>query len=128
MGYLLISLAFISALAGCAPKIPTDIMSAEDLQTCDDSAVKMGNSSDVSMPSSTAQPYLVKPSPVDITSPISGKILPYTQSVIIKFKQPSADAGVLYRNYRVIVTPLSGSPYTFVGNQYAVVTQPPTDF
>ena len=127
VGYWLICLAVIGALTGCGPKL-TPSMSDEDLQTCDDSTAKMKQWSDVSMPSSNAQPYLVTPGEVDITSPLYGSILPYGKQVVIKFKQPPANAGVLYRNYRILVTSITGSNLDRVGDQYAVVTQPPTDF
>lgn len=126
--YVLILIALISALAGCAPNIPNNMMSPEDLQTCDDLGAKMRKGySEVSEPSSHTKPYQVTPGEVNITSPEYGSILPYGTPLVIKFTQPPADAGVLYRNYRVIVTTLTNSPYYWPGNTYAVVTQPPND-
>jgi len=123
----LICILITGMLIGCTPKILPS-MSPEDLQTCDETAASNIGWTDPSKPSSTAQPYLVRPGQVDITSPNTGSILPNGKSVVINFTQPTANAGVLYRNYRVLVTSLTGTNLDWIGDQYAVVTQPPNNF
>jgi hypothetical protein len=84
--YMLISMALINVLAGCAPKIPNNLMSPEDLQTCDDLGTKMRKGySEESAPSSNTKPYQVTPGEVNITSPEYGSILPYRTPVVINF-------------------------------------------
>jgi hypothetical protein len=101
-------------------------MSSEDLQTCDDLVAQMKQQfGDVSTPSSNALPYLVTPAEAEITSPDYGGILPFAP-VVIEFKQPPENAGVSYRNFRVMVTSITGGNLERVGDQYAVVPLLPT--
>lgn len=126
--YYLICIAVVGALLGCTPKIPKG-MSDEDLQTCDDTVAKMKQDYDVTKPPPASHPELVQPGVTEIAAPLSAGILPYGEPVVIDFNLPSADNGVLYRHYRVLVTSIKGM-FTYldrVGNQYAVVNQNPTD-
>ena len=124
MGYWLICIAVIGGLMGCTPKVPK-AMSEEDLQTCDDSAALMKQNSDITKPVPVSHPNLVQPGEAEIDSPLSASILPYGEPVAIKFNLPPADAGVKFRNYRIIVTTLTGKwPIDWVGDQFAVVSSP----
>jgi hypothetical protein len=121
VGYWLIGIALIAALAGCAPKIPPG-MSGEDLQTCDDNAWE-----DEPLPYNyanliAAHPFLAFPGDVDLWAPANGSLLPYGEPVPIKFDQPGATDGVLFRNYRVIVTSITGKILDRVGGEWAVVS------
>jgi len=116
----LICMTVIAALMGCTPKLPPS-MSAEDLQTCDDYAWKDEALVDNYDTLIGTHPYLALSGDVDLWSPLNGSILPYGEPVVIKFDQPPATPGVLFRNYRVIVTSLTRTNLEYVGDQYAVV-------
>lgn len=118
--YWLICMAVISALVGCAPKLPPG-MSAEDLQTCDDNAWEDEELSASYESLIDTRPYLALPGDVDLWSPLTGSILPFGEPVVIKFDQPIATDGVLFRNYRVIVTSITGGNMEWVGSEWAVV-------
>lgn len=104
----LISMAVISALTGCAPKISPS-MSPEDLQTCDDTAatIKENLSFPVSPYEAKYVPYMVTPGEAEITSPLYGSIIPYGEPVNISFTQPPPDPNVSFRILKVFVTPIN---------------------
>lgn len=117
---VLFVMIFTAAAGGCTPKIPANMMSVEDMQTCDDSAAMIQNDYGYKHGSAHAQDFLVKPAPAEITSPLSGVIVPYTTNVEIKFEQPPADAQVTYRHHRVLAFTIDGKLLERVGYQYSV--------
>lgn len=127
VGHWIFYIAVIGALVGCTPKLP-HVMSEEDLQTCDDTAAIMNQNSDITKSVPTLHPNLVQPSVAEVSSPLSGSILPYGEPVIINFKLPPANTGVIYRHYRITVNSITGLwPIDWVGDQFSVVSPSPTD-
>jgi len=120
VSYWLICMALITALSGCAPQIPKS-MSGEDLQTCDENAWE-----DDPLPYNyndliNKHPYLAFPGDVDLWSPLTGSIIPFGEPVVIKFDQPPATSGVLFRQYQVIVSSFTGQILERLGSNYAVI-------
>jgi hypothetical protein len=121
LAYVLICLILAGLLPGCSPKL-VPIMSSEDLQTCDDTAAaeKQSLLYNWSPDSTGGITYLVEPGKAEISTPDFGSILPLGP-VTLKFKQPPADAGVSYRNMKVIVETITGSNPEWPVSSYTVV-------
>jgi hypothetical protein len=126
--HLLICMALIGALTGCSPKLGAGL-SAEDLQACDDVAVKFSAALDnfFAFDEGIVPHISLKPGIAEITSPANGSALPFGP-VVIAFKQPPKDPGVDYRrNLQVKVRQIYTNDLQDVGNPYAVVLPSPTN-
>ena len=106
VGYWLMCMAVISALAGCSPKI-TPSMSDEDLQTCDNTAatIKENVTFPVSPYDLKYKPFMTTPGEAVITSPLSGGVFPF-EPLSISFTQPPPDPNISFRILKVYVTPI----------------------
>lgn len=120
--YWLVCMVVIGAVIGCTPKLPVG-MSGEDIYTCDENAWEDEEPIDNYELYLDTRPYLAPPGDVDLWSPLTGSILPYGEPVVIKFDQPPATDGVLFRNYRVIVSSITGeyASWEWVVGEWEVV-------